>query len=273
MKYDLGFSVTSISRPLTEESLQALESVSVARTIETNPALFPPDNGAEMQHRFMDVVRRKGLRPITYHASFGDKNDLSALNEEVRRESIERFYGELAQARDLDAEMIVLHPSFEPVLPEERMDRMKSLRLSLAEVEERVRKYGYRIAIELLPRSCLGNTPEELLQIVEDFDDDFGFTFDINHMMDRIDEIPNTVKLLGPRLFHLHISDYFGIDECHLLPGEGKIDWRAFLTALDEVGYKGCFNYELRQWNFQGQTPLEILRAIENNYLNFFGNL
>ncbi len=258
-----------IAKPFTEEAVAAIEASSEIKTIETSLYMFAHDFHSPIQQKFTDVVRKKGIATPTFHATFGAEYDMSSLDPEVRKSAIEKFYAELLKARELNAEIIVLHPSSEPISDAERKDRIKCLRLSMAEIEERLNKYGYRVALELLPRTCLGNTPKELWEIVEDFDETFGFCFDVNHMMDRIDDIPRATRLLGRRLYALHISDYFGVDEEHLLPGTGDIDWKKFIEALDEVGFKGPLNYELKAVALPG-PPLENIRAIEENYKTIF---
>lgn len=266
MKRRLGVAVKTISHPLTEEALKAIEASTLIRSLETNPVNFECEGGAALQMRFAEMTRAKGISTATYHCSFGTRQDLSSLDPAKRIGAVDNVYAEFSQARDLHADIIVLHPSFEPIPDAERAARKRALRLSLSEIEERMHKYGYRLALELLPRSCLGNTPEELLEIVDDFDDDFGFCLDVNHMMSDIAEIPAAVRKLADRLYALHISDYMGDDECHFMPGEGRIDWKAFTDALDEVGYDGPFTYELR---IPG-TPAERIRAIEENFSRLF---
>jgi len=53
-------------------------------------------------------------------------------------------------------------------------------------------------------------------------------------------------RTLKEKLFTLHISDYDGVDERHWLPGQGVIDWRAFVAALKDINYTGPFNYEIK---------------------------
>jgi len=61
----------------------------------------------------------------------------------------------------------------------------------------------------------------------------------------------------------LHLSDYDGIDEKHWMPGEGVIDWQAFMLALQEIDYTGPFNYEAKP---HGDTPAEKIRDLEANF-------
>lgn len=267
MKRPLGVAVKTISHPLTDEAIRAIEASAEIRTLEPNPVNFDCEDGAGLQERFVRMVCRKGIATPTFHCTFGTRQDLSSLDAETRRGAVANVIGELSQARDLHAEIVVLHPSFEPIPDAEREARKSALKVSLSEIEERLRRYGYRLALELLPRSCLGNTADELLEIVEDFGDEFGFCLDVNHLMADIGGIPAAVRKLAPRLYAVHVSDYFGEDECHNMPGNGRIDWPAFARALDDAGYAGPFTYELR---IQG-TPAERIQAIEENYRALFG--
>jgi sugar phosphate isomerase/epimerase len=120
------------------------------------------------------------------------------------------------------------------------------------------------VAIELLPRTCLGNTVEELGELIRRLGDEtFGVCLDVNHLMDRYGELPDEIRKLGPRLITTHLSDYDGVDEKHWLPGRGVIDWKAVKEALGEIGYKGPFNYEC---HLPGDTPGERIQAVEENF-------
>ena len=266
MKFSPGMSVTSIARPLTEEALDAIEQSEGLVSLETNPALFDAPNGDALLERFVSIVRRRRIATPTYHCSYGPDRDPSSLDRGIRAAAISGLIAEFSQARTLRADIVVLHPSYEPIPDSDRRARIEALRVSLSEIEERIRRYGYRVALELLPRTCLGNTVDELLEIAEDFGDDFGFCLDVNHMMARINEIPDAVRRLSGRLYALHVSDYMGEDECHYLPGDGRIDWPAFIAALEDVGYEGPFNYEVRV----SGTPAERIRAVVENWKALF---
>jgi sugar phosphate isomerase/epimerase len=52
-----------------------------------------------------------------------------------------------------------------------------------------------KIAVELLPRSCIGNTASELLSIVNKVDSPFvGICLDVNHLMDKYETSLEVIK-------------------------------------------------------------------------------
>ena len=81
--------------------------------------------------------------------------------------------------------------------------------------------------------------------------------------MNRFTSLPEVVRILGPRLFALHCSDYDGVDEKHWPPLRGVIDWTAFLSALRTAGFSGPINYEAV---LDGGTPVERLAFLEANF-------
>ena len=262
----LGISVKTIANPLTDEALEVLEH-SGFETFETNPVNFQTtgfDHG--LVDKFIAMKRRTGKTSPTFHAPYGGDWDLSALDEDARRKAVAKLLGLFPLATELKTEIIVEHPSGEPVRPEERDARIGQLRKSLAELHEPLREAGFKLALELLPRTCLGNTAAELLAILDGFDDTFGVCLDVNHLMGRIRELPDETRLLGNRLLSLHISDYDGVDECHFMPGTCAIDWPPFIKALHDIGYAGVFNYEMR---LKG-SPAERAEATEANFHTMF---
>jgi sugar phosphate isomerase/epimerase len=139
---------------------------------------------------------------------------------------------------------------------------------------------GVTVCVENLPRSCLGNTAEELAGIVA-ADSRLRVCFDVNHLMQETHAA--FMERIGSLIATLHISDYDFFNERHWLPGEGKIDWKGLADGLDAIGYKDAFTYEL---SFRGNpksvardrdlTPEDIVlntREIENRVkLTVHGN-
>lgn len=127
------------------------------------------------------------------------------------------------------------------------------------------------MAVELLPRTCLGRSAAELLYLLEGMDaQTAGVCLDTNHLMGDFASLPAIVRNLGPRLLTLHCSDYDGIDEKHWPPMRGVIDWHAFLAALREAGYCGPFHYEA---TLDGQTPAERLTFLADNFAKLVSSL
>jgi len=60
--------------------------------------------------------------------------------------------------------------------------------------------------------------------------------------------VPETIRILGNYIKVLHLHDNEGAYDSHLPPlisGKNNIDWVETFAALEEVGYKGVYNYEL----------------------------
>ena len=162
------------------------------------------------------------------------------------------------------AGIVIVHPSSEPIESEARDARIVQARRSIETIAQMAQQAGCRVALELLPRTCLGRSAAELLCLLEDIDPSTaGACLDTNHLMDRFSTLPEVVRSLGPRLLALHCSDYDGVDEKHWPPLRGVIDWAAFLAALSAAGFSGPLHYEA---NLDGQTPAERLEFLEANY-------
>jgi sugar phosphate isomerase/epimerase len=101
-----------------------------------------------------------------------------------------------------------------------------------------------RLAVELLPRSCLGHSTDELERLLDGLADHVGVCLDVNHLP-HATLLPQVVADLGQRILTLHLSDFDNTDERHWLPGQGMVDWRALCADLRAVGYQGPWLYEV----------------------------
>lgn len=261
MEYLLGASLTAIESPLSSRTIDLLGS-SAIQTFEPFPADFGPGKGSGLLDSFAGMLARTGKSAPTFHLPWGVPLDISSVDEDVRRGAVAGLRDYFPMARALGSRILIEHPSYEPIADEERPMRIAQARKSLRELEPILADHGFRMGVELLPRTCLGHTGEELVDLVGDCGETIGVCLDVNHLTGFPEALPGTVRLLGKRLIALHLSDYQGGDECHAMPGDGVIDWRAFLAALREVGYDGDFNYETTIT----APPAEQIAAIESNF-------
>lgn len=73
-----------------------------------------------------------------------------------------------------------------------------------------------------------------------------GLNFDIGHFYCVGDEPAPTVRRLARFLRHVHLEDIAATRvHHHLVPGEGAIDFRSTLQALQDIGYAGWVTIEL----------------------------
>lgn len=143
----------------------------------------------------------------------------------------------------------VIHPSIEPYrTPEVREERMKASIEHLSIISELCKKNGITLAVENLPRTCLGRTSDEMLRIMES-NSDLRICFDVNHLMEE--DHAEFVRKVGKYIFTTHISDY-DVADCHWFPMAGQINWRKVQSALELADYNGPFMYEVelfgRSW-------------------------
>lgn len=177
-------------------------------------------------------IEKSNLALNGVHISFGPNWDFSELNEEKRLAALtqtKEIFGRVDMAKPF---CYIVHGSFEPIKEKERAAKLGQMKASMAELVSYTKA---KVCLEDLPRTCLCNTAAELKAL--------SACLDSNHFLKETPQ--SAVLTLGKRIKTLHISDYDFIDERHWLPLAGKIDWNAFLGALEATGYNGVFNYEV----------------------------
>ncbi|CAG7644561.1 sugar phosphate isomerase/epimerase family protein [Paenibacillus allorhizosphaerae] len=204
--------------------------------------MFDPEVKARCDAKIA-AARAAGLEVWSVHIPYGTDWDPSCLDPEMRKDVIAKVKAVLAFAQEWGVRRAVYHPSWEPIASEDRARRLKTCKETLSVLAEESVKYGVQLAIECLPRTCLGNSADEMEYLVGD-EPALGICCDVNHLFKETPE--QFIKRLGSRIVTTHISDNDGNDEKHWLPGDGVIGWRAVLDALVQAGYGGTFMYEVR---------------------------
>ena len=190
------------------------------------------------------LAREYGVTIRSIHIPFSEKDtyDNSSRDPRVRDNSVRYCAKLLGAAAEAGIKIAVIHPSNEPYREEEREIRITSAIDTLSRITAIADALGMTLAVENLPRTCICRTSDEMLRILEAIPN-LRVCFDTNHSL--IESNVEYIRAVGDKIVTLHVSDYDFIDERHLLPGEGLIDWEELISALEEVGYSGTFNYEL----------------------------
>ena len=259
----LGASISGFFDILYQEAIDAL-GASTIQTFELSPNIFYK---RAMQDEFNAMLRDTGKKAASYHIPYGLGYDISRLDETIRREAVQHTVSLLDHAAFFNCGIIVIHASFGPIADDERGKRVDQARRSLDELEKELIARGQRLAVELLPRHCIGNKVEELMSILKDQSDTFGVCLDTNHFTWGIEKLIPSVAQFGKRLITTHIADYLGEDEMHIVPGEGKVDWPGFARALIAADYQGPFNYEINRFPI---SPEKRIRSVEDSYRRIF---
>ncbi|WP_282937513.1 sugar phosphate isomerase/epimerase family protein [Paenibacillus sp. RC67] len=88
---------------------------------------------------------------------------------------------------------------------------------------------------------------DELIELIDALDHPLiGGCLDTGHAHEQGIH-PNEIRKFGNRLKATHINDNDGVQDQHLLPFQGSIQWASVMSALHDIDYKGDLTYETHQ--------------------------
>jgi len=113
--------------------------------------------------------KKYGIDLWSFHLPFGlhDVVDISSLSREMRESSFSYLSEIIKKAANIGFDKFVIHPNAgEPIGDEERRDRINYSKESLVRLSDVAVSCGGVIAVENLPRTNLGNTSDEMLDLI-----------------------------------------------------------------------------------------------------------
>ena len=185
-----------------------------------------------------------GINLWSFHLPFQpfETNNISSMDEDVRNNSIHLQSEYIKKAGDIGIGIFVIHPSAEPNREEDRQILLENASNSLIKLADVAESAGGIIAVENLPRTCLGRDAYDISKLIS-ADERLRVCYDTNHLLSQ--SAKKFIENVGKKIVTTHFSDYDFKDERHWLPGEGKVNWTEIIDSLLEVGYTGPILYEL----------------------------
>ena len=173
--------------------------------------------------------------------------DITSPDPQCREFALNELQKAAEAAAILNVRYLVIHPGPEKAAsPEqERFWRLENAVCVLNRAFLHCKKLGIGMLLEnMLPHLFAGRT-RDLLWILGALDTcDKGICIDTGHAYLGGD-LSSVVHKLSGHLWVVHASDNRGQHDDHLPPGDGKIDWAAFLSQLYDLHFNGTFMLEI----------------------------
>jgi sugar phosphate isomerase/epimerase len=185
---------------------------------------WSPDPDAFEESRWERIRELVGGAPLSIHTA------LTGCTPEL-------FKKEVDIAAGLGASLIVAH---EPTLGFKLEEELVGLDCC-REINEYASSRNVRVALENGPFTTLDRTVAKIGHEVD-------VCLDVGHANMTQGGISAFLERFGPRIAHVHLSDNYGEDDDHLVPGEGYIsmeDWRNLFKTLHDENFAGNVVFEI----------------------------
>ena len=218
--------------------------------------IYDMDRLSAQVREIQEELATSRMKIWSVHLPFSSQIDISAEDEAVRRQTENYLKDYIDVVQNLQPSVAVIHGSSEPIEDRKRSNRMMQSIKSLSSLTKYCQKYGIQLAVESLPRTCLGRNSDEILAMT-DAVEGLRVCFDTNHL--TLQSPLDFIQKVGSAIVTTHVSDYDFIDERHWMPGWGKIDWPALYQALEAAGYQGPILFEVVNRLENPQVTPELL--------------
>ncbi|HDZ35510.1 MAG TPA: sugar phosphate isomerase/epimerase [Thermococcus sp.] len=183
---------------------------------------------------FAEVVEGYGMK-VTVHAPFSDVN-IGALNEKLRRASLEILRETIEVASEMNALVVTVHPGHHsPASMKNERKYLEIQRESLKKIAAWGEEFGVKVGLENMPRFVTldAQTCERLGELLGDVE--IGVTFDVGHLNTTTGEFERFLEIFGDIIVHAHLHDNRGERDEHLALGDGTVPWGRVLPMLPRV--------------------------------------
>jgi len=209
-----------------------------------------PDEFSGIIDDYRDVRDRSGLYYLCHGPREGDPNDTGSLEKSY----LPKLFETLRLMSKLEVSLLTIHLWLDSRFVKEDVIEFKI---------ELLRRVIHRAMAEGIT-ICLENLSEHAAHLMSPFKrlPSLNLTLDIGHAQ-LLTDVNTSYEFMGQypeRIKHIHLHDNKGgdssVDDLHLPPGKGIIDFEDIFKKLRAIGYHHTITLEL--------PPVEIERCLED---------
>ncbi|GAB6118351.1 sugar phosphate isomerase/epimerase [Thermoanaerobacter brockii subsp. lactiethylicus] len=195
--------------------------------------------------KIRELLAKYNMEASSICGIYTPERDLVSSNENIRKNAINYIKQCVDFAFAIGAKNISVTPTAcMKIRPEVDIKTEWSWAVEgIREAGEYAGEKGIRLSVEAWNRyeTYLVNRLEQSLAIVNEVDlPNVGCMGDTFHMNIEEENIADAFRLVGKKLYYVHIAD-----SNRAAPGRGHIDFKAIAQALIEIGYEGWLSMEL----------------------------
>jgi sugar phosphate isomerase/epimerase len=169
----------------------------------------------------------------------------ATADEKRRAAALTETRAALAVAKRLPYRFLVLNLGLPSgVLMSAGDNSAAAARRSLEETVAMAAESGVRVAVEVIPNSL--STPEALVRLIEDELEglDVGVCLDYGHA-NLMGDLAEAIETVSGHIWTTHVHDNRGLEDEHLVPFMGSIDWGIAMMETQKIGYDGTLMLEV----------------------------
>jgi len=266
----LAFSTNAYTRYSLHDALNGIAAAGykAVEILADRPHAYPVSSNRPFVEFIIGQLDRLGLSVSNVNANctFGYWLDappeaffepsIISPNPRHREDRIAMILATLNFARDVGAKNISITSGklLGGMPPQKAADVFQH---SMEIILQHAQRVGVNVGIECEPGLYL-EYAEELRQWIDRIGHPrLGANLDIGHSQVIGESIPQVVKLLGDRIWNLHVEDISGRKHYHMIPGEGTLNWGDLKAALAELNYQRYATVELYTQTADPQSAAE----------------
>ena len=197
--YEIGLSTTNY---INEERFKAYNEAGI-KYIEISVSAEDYDNLS-----FEDLAKwskKYNVKIWSFHLPFCPFEKIDISKPEISDYSVKYLCHFINEGAKIGIDKFVIHASGEPIEDRERKARMEQAKKSLYQLCEYAKERNAIIAVEDLPRSCLGRDSSDMIELLSAHKD-LKSCLDTNHLLGE--DLIDYIKKIGDKIVTTHISDY-----------------------------------------------------------------
>ena len=235
---------------------------------ETEDIIFtrPQEEITEFFRPFKAAADKYGIKIHQAHAPFPSWIDTKIENSEnTNAFALEAIKKCFPLVKMMDCHLLIVHPAFPGYADKLEADDEWDLNIRFySSLIEDAKKYDVNMFVSKGRKifSAICQDPMEAAAYVDELNDmagetRFGFCYDTGHGLLIGQDVYSTLKVLGDRVVALHVHDNDGLEDRHVAPYMGILDWERFIKGLKAINYKGAMTLEIG--TLQHIYPLELM--------------
>jgi sugar phosphate isomerase/epimerase len=209
----------------------------------------PPHHFAPWEPGQVDAVaarmRDSLLVPVSMHAPFGGRLDLSDLDPHRLQDTVRTVQTTAEALARLGGRVLVAHATDVARSGADVQAHLDRAAASLRTLTDSCNRLDVILAIESPLPHLIGGHPDEFAWLLQQVGPDARACFDTGHLH-LGGHWCRFVEIAGDRLVHVHAHDNRGQFDDHLPPGDGHVAWAEIRRSLQQINYTGWIMLELK---------------------------